>query len=990
MENKQSQPVGTFLMHAVLYDKPDPKDSREMSYGRRDLNAQLQGKEKHPSDRLLRQLDYIHEMFEHKECEKIKNNEINTGESTLEFTFLAHPAIDMNDFFTERPSVLPDSDISETIVFSEDEIKKVFQDIPIVMERDEIHRFAGKAFSIGELFFVRNIISDILTESLIEAGKRSLEECRTSAVKKIKETLAEKGFYLNLLKDRTKPFPERLVLIKGDSLGTIASSPENLYGVPLLKSLPDNGEISCMLLIPGTGGYVLAPGTINVSALTENICVYSLPKITEDRSGWDDFTETVSDIDSDTVLHLSDPGTSKIFDLTEENAAFLASEIYSGEILAKKISRFRISKKYMLEEMEKKIFEIKYPDKETRSLKISSSSFDPKKPLYTKPKIRHTVIRSIVKDIEDEDEKNEIKDREFSGIHGETFEIRTGWMPGEEAACSIASVVCDERGNETVMAQGNEEVCENSLESQMRQAILKIKGRLTEEDINNIERCLDPEESNSKKEFVEETLKQRNLPGDPQDIKKQYEKFTTDPDLYMKSYIQKKNPHVVKTVPEGILHKEIADKLKGKYMLQDYSYTTMEEKRYMLSDLGPPTVIDIDRSVNNFLANDLKNIRYKKSGGYDYIFYDHNDIWKSHMPVFYTHLHGRCGTMQDKPGNITWYTGINCDNVVHERYNMYYSAVPYEEDAKFHTLCNRYEFFNTLAIRKYAGFAAPFIGPAADSVASYRIDPQLPVDCPTESFGDSIKENIYMECIGDKIERKMVLKSRRYENLADFLREYSWIGSKEMPLSDTAEKQTGSINAAYHSFGTDENGSFLEKDADLNSYRTMDMMSGKYFELKKEKFEEFIMASPYFEKDGLNPFDSAKQGYSKYLRAPKEKFELLPKDLKRIPSVPEYYKDALEYENMDKKDRGKSGYTEIKPKNNSYYGSFGKDVSEENIAAKGHLSRPLGVEPYMEPYGSSRRGELERPLESLRFTNTVSRDRKELDHRDTGEEDVQR
>jgi len=1009
MDKKRPGERNAVLMKAVLYDNYGTDKNDSLLYGRREISPETQTQETgmSSSGRLSRQIDHIHSMFENRRREETRKKSGNGSSRSYPFTFLALPEIDMRELLADYPALQPDDDICGEMMLSEGEIREMFRGIPMTVTADEVQKYAGRVFSIGELSFIKDLVSRILAESLLEAGRRSLHECRASASEKIKSTLVQRGFYINILKDRTIPFPERVVLVKKEALEPAVASPVNIYGIPLFMSLPKDGTVNCMHPTLQSGKYVMEQDTVNITSLSGSRCTFFLPCSGKDLD-MEDFFSTAASVGAITLSDMSDPGASPLFDLSEDNMAFIASEIYSGEILSKKISRFHINKKYLMEEMAKKISEINDPSNR-KEVRISPSAFDPKNPLYVKPRIRHTVIDELIDSLEDDEEYCEEKEREFTGIHGETFSIRTGWLPGENAACNIASVLLADTEKETVLTENSLEVCEDPLAEQIKRAALKIKGRLTTEDESNIEKCLSPDTGNKldffKKQFSFSASKMYS-----HSYKEEQAKFLADPEKYVAEQISADPSNR----SEGLLHQRIADKLN--------------EPGYGKDNFEGHTQAETDMIINEFLANGnphycrikgregvtvYSNDKVDVNGDslpvgidwYDFYhntdLYDYRDIWKSSMPVFYSHLQGRCGTMQAKPGNITWYSLTDFGDAssadvteypgshnrsVLSRKNM--KTAPYTKDANFHTLTDRYEFFNTIALRKYAGFAAPFIGPAADSTASYRIEPNLPVDRSTEAFKDSVKENIYMECIGDKREKITVMKSRKFENLADLLREYGWGKDTNKDSDKPTEIQGPAINAAYHSFGPEENGSFLEKDANLNSYGKMDELSDKYFELEAEKFEEFIMAGTHFEHDGLNPLDSAKNGYSKYLCSPKARFELLPKDLKNIPSMDGRYKSALAFENIDKKDRGLSGSTEIKPydKSRKYYGKFGKDISEENTAAKGHLSMPLGVEPYTEPYGSSRNGELQRPLESLRFTNTLSRNREELEKRNMEDE----
>lgn len=997
------------LMKAILHDTTGSIQDNSLIFGKRKISPEKQEEDRSGAGRLSRQIDYIHSMYENCRYEEVKEKNDPRKLFLYPFTFLALPEIDIKELIVNYPVLQPDDDICDGMVLSEQEMREIFHGTPVPITTEEVQKYTGSVFSVGELSFIKDLVCRILAESFLEAGRRSLDECRNSASEKIRNALVKRGFYIGIFKNRTIPLPERIVLVKKENLEPITASPVNIYGIPVHMSLPKEGTVVCLRPVLRGKEYKMEHGSANVSSLSGTTCTFFLP-CAGGNLDMEDLFNTASEIDAFSVSGITDPVLTPLFDLSDDNMKFLASEIYSEEILCKKISRFHINKKYLMEEMAKKISEINDPPNR-KEVRISPSAFDPKNPLYIKPRIRHTIIDKLIDSLEDEEALHEDKEREFSGIHGETFSIRTGWLPGENAMCNIASVMLADTGKETVLTESSIETSEDPLKEQIKKAALKIKGRLTAEDENCIERCLSPD-TGSKLEFFREKFSFRDNEMYDRAYSEEHAEFLKDPEKYAGDQISASDPA---SASEGLLHRRIIQKL--------------QEPGYEKDNFEKHTQAETDMIINELLSN--KNPHYcripVRTGmtvyskekvdakghplpvGIDWNneycnvdLYDDRDIWKSHMPVFYSHMHGRCGTMQSKPGNITWYSLTDFGNAssadvirypgsydksVLSRKNM--KTAPYTKDANFHTLTDRYEFFNTIALRKYAGFASPFIGPAADSTVSYRIEPNLTVDRSTETFKDSVKENIYMECIGDKREKITVMKSRKFENLADLLREYGWGKDTNKDSDKPAEIQGPAINAAYHSFGPEENGSFLEKDADLNSYGKMDELSDKYFELEAEKFEEFIMAGTHFEHDGLNPLDSAKNGYSKYLCASKDRFELLPKDLKNIPSMDDRYKSAMAFENIDKKDRGLSGATEIKPhdKSKKYYGKFGKDISEENTAAKGHLSMPLGVEPYTEPYGSSRNGELQRPLESLRFMNTLSRNREELEQRNLSEED---
>lgn len=302
------------------------------------------------------------------------------------------------------------------------------------------------------------------------------------------------------------------------------------------------------------------------------------------------------------------------------------------------------------------------------------------------------------------------------------------------------------------------------------------------------------------------------------------------------------------------------------------------------------------------------------------------------------------------------------------------------------------------------GFAAPFIGPAYDAIQSYAADPRLETEKPTVQFKDNIREMVFRNS-DVPADEEISLVAKEPETLADLVRKYGWFdglpGEPPRPRSaiiknaaEAAEGPSG-CTAPYHELGRDEYDTFLDPHSDMNSYAGMDRIFALYMELGENKFREYMEEKTPFQTDWCNPFTTAKDGFTRYLArtASGRGFELLPKERGLDPRIPKYYEDALSFENIEKKNsRDENAPGSLKTSGRFYGGYQYRRYEPSDIYTENSLAKPLGIEPYTEPFGSSRTGELVRPLESLRFLNTLSRSSEELKDRllslpeDTGPE----
>lgn len=951
------------------------------------------------SNTLFREFEHVYETFEGKNTAK-KKKQKTPIEYTPKVKVNILPVIKLGNLLKNNPSVVLDDNITE-IVLTKAEIKSIMGKNTVKTKWSEIKDMLNKPTEFGNIPDVKRAISEIISESSYKAARQTIDECKQATLGKISKAIADRSIYVNMIGNTSMPLHERIVFLKQ---GVVSPKELNnsLYGVPFYTEHIDSKLLDVLKIKKQNESFVLVSEKIASDSLVFAISKLIIPmSVLKEGNQDDEIINTITDIGNNSI-DLLDSQLRPLFEITESNTKFIAMEIYSSEILARQVNKLFLDKKELKKELSFKIGSRK-PIKKT-----FVNNYNPSVQIYNKPvTMKHSLLGEILEDIDDETQfKRNHLSAEFMGVHGETFDINQENIKAGSAVCSIASILVSSDVNTTDSIL---QVKKRKLPASLEQQTKVVSRRLAPNTDENMS--------------VEEVKKYMNTQeGEYVSVDYVRTEESTTEEITRYRHLNS-NPYAPEAFGSGFRFNKIKD------FINEHSKTILGY------NLKPPTSEELSRiaySLGLVAETEYKGSRYVTGPDGDKIEVDRRwerpsknklDNWSINTPEIGVPITHASGTMIDKPGNMTWYYSTRCDRLEQALdWRMSFGAdikVPsfeynqnnyYEGDAKFHTTSENYEFFNTRAIRKYMGFSAPFIGPAYDAIQNYAIDPKFERKFSTTHFSDNIREKIHTAYLGIPLEEECSIVTKKPETLADCVRKYGWLDdiasiaveNKEYMYRDMPD-ESGPENckAPYHNLGPDEYDSFLKPTRDLNSYKTMDMVFKLYMTLGPRAFEERMKKERPFETDWFNPYTTASKGFSKYLWQDirNKGFELLPAEAKLRPSMPGYYEDALMFENIEKKDHNPHNhfahYGQSEDELRGIHGEHPEDVahylSMEEVANLNNLSKPLGIEPYTEPFGSSRTGDFKRPFESLRLLNTLSRTKDELmDRKLTIQEECER
>ena len=906
--------------------------------------------------RICRGIDHIYESFEkNKRSIESKRSSAKRAERPCSVRITVSPSIDLSGMLNSiYPAELENG--GSKLFLTEKNAAAVRGAVIHSVSYKDIAERKGTA-ELGDIPAIRDAVAEILAESAKKAAERALFECSRAAFETTVLAVSEGSFYVNLDRNAGKSLVERIVLLK-EGLIPSPTLCGDIYGSPYYAEHPAARAISAFKIRRSEGTYIFEKSEVNTSDLVSPISrlvVFSGP-VKDGGNAWETVSATGEIPDGIRIADIFDPLLAPLFDTVEKTVKFIFSEAYADKLLAKKIQKSVVNENALIEAMMSKL------GVETEQ-KVHVSAYSPNTPVYTKPRIKQSYLGQVLDYIEEGENRKTVLKNEFKGRHGETFNIERSDINGRSALCSIAAAIGGSAEGAAVLEAVKKQSAPSVDRPEEKAARAVISG-ISESDTDR---------------FL-------SLYSDGS-------QFQTE-----------KNPTPVTAGDSTGLFQKLRHTLginRIKFHGYDMNDLTPEEISNIVNNLG---ILDSSDYIGNRKTNDPAHPDNPSRGDYRWSTVKPEDLKNLSLKIpeiFRPFVQGT-GTMIEKPGNVTWYYPMRADNpsVSLDRECRMPGApgtspdtLPnayYEEDAKFHTVSQNYEFFNTRAIRKYMGFAAPFIGPAYDAIQSYAADPHLETEKPTVSFKDNIREMIFRNTDVSPNE-EISLVAKQSETLADLVRKYGWFDGlpgesvlhRNIIMKDASEAAKGpsGCTAPYHELGSDEYDTFLDPRSGTNSYAAMDRIFALYMELGENKFKEYMERKVPFQTDWFNPFTTAKDGFTRYLakKSSGGGFELLPKEKRLDPKIPRYYEDSLSFENIEKKNSRDENTPGSLKHSGRFYGSYRYRRSEPaDMYTENSLARPLGVEPYTEPFGSSRTGELIRPLESLRFLNTLSRSSEEL------------
>lgn len=923
--------------------------------------------------RICRGIDHIYESFErNKSLPGTKRSSVKLAERPRSVRITVLPVIDLSRMLDSiYPAKLENGG---SRLYLTDETAEAVRSAAIhSVSYGDIAGCEG-ALELGDIPAVRDAVAEVLADSAKKAAGRALLECKKAAFETTVISVSEGAFYVNLDRDTGKSFAERIVLLK-EGLVPSPTLRGDIYGSPYYAEHPGNTSLNAFRIRHDGDRWFFERSKINIDDLVSPIS--RLVVFSDKVRDGEDAEETISMAGEIPIgiriTDIFDPLLAPLFDTVEKTAGFIYSEAYSEKLLVKKIQKSVINEKALIGAVMVKLGI-------DMQQKVHISAYSPTVPVYAKPRVKHSYIGQLLDEIGDGDKVQHNTRNEFKGRHGETFNIEKSDINGKSALCSIAAVIGGSREGAVIL---------EAVKKQFPPSF----DRLEESAVNNIRTGVPQLKSDRFTSFYgggEQLCAEGGISSGST------YSAPADTGLFQK-----------------LRHTLGINRIK--FHGYDMNNLTAEEISNIVNNLG---ILDSSDYIGERKTKDPMDPSKTAYGKFR---------WSTVQPEGTDHLSIRvpeilrpfvqgAGTMIEKPGNVTWYYPMRADDpsLSLDRECRMPGApgastdtLPnayYEEDARFHTISQNYEFFNTKAIRKYMGFAAPFIGPAYDTIQSYAADPDLETETPTVSFKDNIREMIFRST-DVPADEEISLVVKESETLADRVRKYGWFdGLPGEPLravniimKDVREAGKGpsGCTAPYHELGSDEYDTFLDPRSATNSYASMDRIFALYMELGESKFKEYMETRAPFETDWFNPFTTAKDGFTRYLakKTSGNGFELLPKEKRLDPKIPRYYEDSLSFENIEKKNSRDENAPGSLKNSGRFYGGYQYRRSEPaDIYTENSLARPLGIEPYTEPFGSSRTGELVRPLESLRFLNTLSRSSEELKDRllslpeDTGPE----